>query len=83
MSAVNSSLSDREHEALRRAQRAHEPSMEEILASIRTIIAEERPGQGRGAVARAAAADRLFEGRTRRAARTRSARGESGQSRLA
>ncbi len=42
MSAVNSSLSDREHEALRRAQRAHEPSMEEILASIRTIIAEER-----------------------------------------
>ena len=42
MSAVNTSLSDREHEALRRAQRAHEPSMEEILASIRTIIAEER-----------------------------------------
>jgi cell pole-organizing protein PopZ len=42
MSAANSSLSDREHEALRRAQRAHEPSMEEILASIRTIIAEER-----------------------------------------
>jgi cell pole-organizing protein PopZ len=42
MSAVNTNLSDREHEALRRAQRAHEPSMEEILASIRTIIAEER-----------------------------------------
>ncbi len=42
MSAVNTSLNDREHEALRRAQRAHEPSMEEILASIRTIIAEER-----------------------------------------
>ncbi len=42
MSAVNTQLSDREHEALRRAQRAHEPSMEEILASIRTIIAEER-----------------------------------------
>jgi cell pole-organizing protein PopZ len=40
--AVNASGSDREHEALRRAQRAHEPSMEEILASIRTIIAEER-----------------------------------------
>ena len=42
MSAVNTSLSDREHEAIRRAQRAHEPSMDEILASIRTIIAEER-----------------------------------------
>ena len=42
MSAVNTSLNDREHEALPRAQRAHEPSMEEILASIRTIIAEER-----------------------------------------
>ena len=42
MSAVNTNLGDREHEALRRAQRAHEPSMEEILASIRTIIAEER-----------------------------------------
>jgi cell pole-organizing protein PopZ len=42
MSAVNASMGDREHEAVRRAQRAHEPSMEEILASIRTIIAEER-----------------------------------------
>ncbi len=42
MSALNASLGDREHEAVRRAQRAHEPSMEEILASIRTIIAEER-----------------------------------------
>ena len=42
MSAVNTSLNDREHESLRRAQRAHEPSMEEILASIRSIIAEER-----------------------------------------
>jgi uncharacterized protein len=42
MSAVNTNVSDREHEALRRAQRAHEPSMEEILASIRTIISEER-----------------------------------------
>ncbi len=40
--AVNLNVSDREHDALRRAQRAHEPSMEEILASIRTIIAEER-----------------------------------------
>lgn len=42
MSAATSNSSDRELEALRRAQRAHEPSMEEILASIRTIIAEER-----------------------------------------
>ncbi|HTR13469.1 MAG TPA: DUF2497 domain-containing protein [Roseiarcus sp.] len=42
MSAVNSSAGDREVEAIRRAQRAHEPSMEEILASIRGIIAEER-----------------------------------------
>jgi cell pole-organizing protein PopZ len=42
MSAVTSNSGDRELEALRRAQRAHEPSMEEILASIRTIIADER-----------------------------------------
>ena len=42
MSAVNSSSGDREVEALRRAQRAHEPSMEEILASIRSMIVEER-----------------------------------------
>jgi cell pole-organizing protein PopZ len=42
MSAATSNSSDRELEALRRAQRAHEPSMEEILASIRTIIADER-----------------------------------------
>jgi cell pole-organizing protein PopZ len=33
---------DRDFEALRRAQRAHEPSMEEILASIRNIIADDR-----------------------------------------
>ncbi len=42
MSAVNSNPSEREAEALRRAQRAHEPSMEEILASIRNIIADDR-----------------------------------------
>ena len=42
MSAAHVSMSDRDLDALRRAQRAHEPSMEEILASIRTIIAEER-----------------------------------------
>jgi uncharacterized protein len=42
MSAVNSSSSGRDLEAIERAQRAHEPSMEEILASIRNIIADER-----------------------------------------
>jgi cell pole-organizing protein PopZ len=42
MSAINSNSDDRELEAIRRAQRAHEPSMEEILASIRNIIADER-----------------------------------------
>ena len=45
MSAVKLNMGDLD--ALRRAQRAHEPSMEEILASIRTIIAEERePAKG-------------------------------------
>jgi uncharacterized protein len=42
MSAVSSSTSDREGDAVRRAYRASEPSMEEILASIRTIIADDR-----------------------------------------
>ncbi len=42
MSAVNSNSDDRDLDAIRRAQRAHEPSMEEILASIRTIIADDR-----------------------------------------
>ena len=41
MSATNSNPSDRDFEAIHRAQRAHEPSMEEILASIRNIIADE------------------------------------------
>jgi hypothetical protein len=41
MSAANSSY---DLDALHRAQRAYEPSMEEILASIRNIISEERPG---------------------------------------
>ncbi|HKN28677.1 MAG TPA: DUF2497 domain-containing protein [Roseiarcus sp.] len=45
MSAVNPSSGDREVEALRRAQRAHEPSMEEILASIRNIIIDERDAE--------------------------------------
>jgi cell pole-organizing protein PopZ len=47
MSAVTSNSSDRELEALHRAQRAYEPSMEEILASIRTIIADERDSGAR------------------------------------
>jgi cell pole-organizing protein PopZ len=39
---VAASMNDsQEAEALRRAQRAHEPSMEEILASIRAIIADD------------------------------------------
>ena len=42
MSAVNSNSGDRDLEAIERAQRAHEPSMEEILASIRDIIGDER-----------------------------------------
>jgi cell pole-organizing protein PopZ len=42
MSAINSNSDDRDLDAIRRAQRAHEPSMEEILASIRNIIADER-----------------------------------------
>jgi uncharacterized protein len=42
MSAINSNSDDRDLDAIRRAQRAYEPSMEEILASIRNIIAEER-----------------------------------------
>ena len=41
MSSANSNPSDREFEAIHRAQRAHEPSMEEILASIRNIIADD------------------------------------------
>jgi uncharacterized protein len=41
MSSTNSNPSDRDFEAIHRAQRAHEPSMEEILASIRNIIADE------------------------------------------
>ena len=42
MSAPNPTGGEREFDALRRAQRAHEPSMEEILASIRAIIADDR-----------------------------------------
>ena len=42
MSANPANIDDRDHEDLKRAQRAHEPSMEEILASIRAIIADDR-----------------------------------------
>jgi cell pole-organizing protein PopZ len=42
VNAPNPSSSERDLELLRRAQRAHEPSMEEILASIRSIIADDR-----------------------------------------
>lgn len=41
MSPTPSSSSEREADAIHRAQRAHEPSMEEILASIRNIIADD------------------------------------------
>jgi len=40
--AASTPSDDVEAEALRRAQRAHEPSMEEILASIRAIIADDQ-----------------------------------------
>ena len=42
MNAPNSTPGEHDLDALRRAQRAHEPSMEEILASIRSIIADDR-----------------------------------------
>ncbi len=42
MNAANPNAGERDLDALRRAQRAHEPSMEEILASIRSIIADDR-----------------------------------------
>jgi uncharacterized protein len=41
MSAINSNSSDGDLDAIHRAQRAHEPSMEEILASIRNIISDD------------------------------------------
>jgi hypothetical protein len=42
MNAADSNAGERDLDALRHAQRAHEPSMEEILASIRSIIADDR-----------------------------------------
>ena len=41
MSPINANSSERDFEAIHHAQRAHEPSMEEILASIRNIIADD------------------------------------------
>src|ERR1700733_2902185 len=46
MSATNSNSRDGDLEAIQRAQRAHEPSMEEILASIRNIIADDPAKNG-------------------------------------
>jgi cell pole-organizing protein PopZ len=45
MSASQPEL-DREDEALKRAQRSHEASMDEILASIRAIIADDKANAG-------------------------------------
>src|SRR5271170_1488057 len=45
MNAPNPNAGERDFDALRRAQRAHEPSMEEILASIRAIIADDRAAE--------------------------------------
>ncbi|HEY1940642.1 MAG TPA: DUF2497 domain-containing protein [Roseiarcus sp.] len=53
MNAPNANAGD--FDALRRAQRAHEPSMEEILASIRSIIADDREPAPRPAAKPAAA----------------------------
>ena len=56
MSATHPDGSERDFDALRRAQRAHEPSMEELLASIRAIISEDRDGgAGKAAPAQVAA----------------------------
>lgn len=55
MSVSNPSFEDHETEALRREQRAHEPSMEEILTSIRNMIEDER-GTEKAAPAKAASA---------------------------
>ena len=48
MNAPNSTPGERDLDALRHAQRAHEPSMEEILASIRSIIADDREAAAPG-----------------------------------
>jgi len=48
MNAPDPNAGERDLDALRRAQRAHEPSMEEILASIRSIIADDREAAAPG-----------------------------------
>jgi len=53
MSATQPDSGDRDFDAVRRAQRAHEPSMEEILASIRAIIADDRESNAAKAAAAA------------------------------
>ena len=53
MSATQSDSGDRDLDAVRRAQRLHEPSMEEILASIRAIIADDRDSNAAKATAAA------------------------------
>ena len=73
MNAPNPSPADRDLESLRRAQRAHEPSMEEILASIRSIIADDRePRRRAGAQAPPPPARRSSTPTTRRPRRARS-----------
>jgi len=44
MSAINSNSGERDFDAIHSAQRAHEPSMEEILASIRNMIVDDSKG---------------------------------------
>jgi hypothetical protein len=51
MSATQPDPGDRDFDAARRAQRVHEPSMEEILASIRAIIADDRESNAAKAIA--------------------------------
>jgi len=56
MNVPNPNAGERDFDTLRRAQRAHEPSMEEILASIRSIIADDREPAPRPVTKPAAAA---------------------------
>ena len=82
MSAINSNSGDRDLDEVHRAQRAHEPSMEEILASIRNIIADdpirgaprEPPGPAPSQMARVIdSSDRPVEGEPSEAEQPRAA----------
>jgi uncharacterized protein len=82
MSAINSNSGDRDLDEVHRAQRAHEPSMEEILASIRNIIADdpirgaprEPPGPAPSPMARVIdSSDRPVEGEPSEAEQPRAA----------